>query len=405
MTVIERFLHFVSFHTTSDENSETCPSTMRQLALAQELVRQMQDMGISDAHVDAHGYVYGTVPANCDRPLPVYGLIAHMDTAPDAPGENIRARITDIYDGGDILLNKEKGIILSPAEYPQLRHSIGKHLIVTDGTTLLGADDKAGIAEILAAAELLLQSDRPHGTIRLAFTPDEEIGRGADLFDVAGFGADYAYTVDGGAIGEIEYENFNAAAVKITIHGKSIHPGSAKGKMVNASLVAMELHSLLPALDTPYYTDGYEGFYHLTDLRGETEQAELQYIIRDHDRTKFEGRKAVMQKVCAEIDRRYGIGTVELTIRDSYYNMKEKIEPCMFLIENAKAAMEQTGIIPRVVPIRGGTDGARLSFEGLPCPNLCTGGENFHGRFEYIPVEDMQAITQFLAALMWNAAE
>ncbi len=405
MTVIERFLHFVSFHTTSDENSETCPSTIRQLALAQELVRQMQDMGISDAHVDAHGYVYGTVPANCDRPLPVYGLIAHMDTAPDAPGENIRARITDIYDGGDILLNKEKGIILSPAEYPQLRHSIGKHLIVTDGTTLLGADDKAGIAEILAAAELLLQSDRPHGTIRLAFTPDEEIGRGADLFDVAGFGADYAYTVDGGAIGEIEYENFNAAAVKITIHGKSIHPGSAKGKMVNASLVAMELHSLLPALDTPYYTDGYEGFYHLTDLRGETEQAELQYIIRDHDRTKFEGRKAVMQKVCAEIDRRYGIGTVELTIRDSYYNMKEKIEPCMFLIENAKAAMEQTGIIPRVVPIRGGTDGARLSFEGLPCPNLCTGGENFHGRFEYIPVEDMQAITQFLAALMWNAAE
>ena len=405
MTVIERFLHFVSFHTTSDENSETCPSTMRQLALAQELVRQMQDMGISDAHVDAHGYVYGTVPANCDRPLPVYGLIAHMDTAPDAPGENIRARITDIYDGGDILLNKEKGIILSPAEYPQLRHSIGKHLIVTDGTTLLGADDKAGIAEILAAAELLLQSDRPHGTIRLAFTPDEEIGRGADLFDVAGFGADYAYTVDGGAIGEIEYENFNAAAVKITIHGKSIHPGSAKGKMVNASLVAMELHSLLPALDTPYYTDGYEGFYHLTDLRGETEQAELQYIIRDHDRTKFDGRKAVMQKVCAEIDRRYGIGTVELTIRDSYYNMKEKIEPCMFLIENAKAAMEQTGIIPRVVPIRGGTDGARLSFEGLPCPNLCTGGENFHGRFEYIPVEDMQATTQFLAALMWNAAE
>ena len=405
MTVIERFLRFVSFHTTSDENSETCPSTMRQLALAQELVRQMQDMGISDAHVDAHGYVYGTVPANCDRPLPVYGLIAHMDTAPDAPGENIRARITDIYDGGDILLNEEKGIILSPAEYPQLRHSIGKHLIVTDGTTLLGADDKAGIAEILAAAELLLQSDRPHGTIRLAFTPDEEIGRGADLFDVAGFGADYAYTVDGGAIGEIEYENFNAAAVKITIHGKSIHPGSAKGKMVNASLVAMELHSLLPALDTPYYTDGYEGFYHLTDLRGETEQAELQYIIRDHDRTKFEGRKAIMQKVCAEIDRRYGIGTVELTIRDSYYNMKEKIEPCMFLIENAKAAMEQTGIIPRVVPIRGGTDGARLSFEGLPCPNLCTGGENFHGRFEYIPVEDMQAITQFLAALMWNAAE
>ena len=405
MTVIDRFLKLVSYPTTSDENSETCPSTPRQLALAEGLVRQMQEMGIADAHVDADGYVYGTIPANCEKDIPVYGLIAHMDTAPDAPGENIRARVTGPYTGGDVVLNEEKHIVLSPEEYPQLKNAVGKRLIVTDGTTLLGADDKAGVAEILSAAELLLTSDRKHGTVKLAFTPDEEIGRGADRFDVAGFGADYAYTVDGGAIGELEYENFNAASAKIIIRGKSIHPGSAKGQMVNAALVAMELHGLLPALETPYYTDGYEGFYHLTGMQGETEQAELQYIIRDHDRAKFEARKAVMQKVCAEIDRRYGAGTVELTLRDSYYNMKEKIEPCMFLIENAKQAMEQLGIEPKVVPIRGGTDGARLSFEGLPCPNLCTGGENFHGRFEYIPAEDMERITQLLAVMLWNLAE
>ena len=405
MTVIDRFLKLVSYPTTSDERSQTCPSTPQQRVLAEELVRQMQELGIQDARVDAYGYVYGTIPANCEKDIPVYGLIAHMDTAPDAPGENIRARVTEAYDGGDVVLNEEKHIVLSPKEYPQLKNAIGKRLIVTDGTTLLGADDKAGVAEILSAAELLLTSDRKHGTVKLAFTPDEEIGCGADNFDVAGFGADYAYTVDGGAIGELEYENFNAASAKIVIRGKSIHPGSAKGQMVNAALVAMELHGLLPALETPYYTDGYEGFYHLTGMQGETEQAELQYIIRDHDRAKFEARKAVMQKVCAEIDRRYGAGTVELTLRDSYYNMKEKIEPCMFLIENAKRAMEQLGIEPKVVPIRGGTDGARLSFEGLPCPNLCTGGENFHGRFEYIPAEDMERITQLLAVMLWNLEE
>ena len=405
MTVIDRFLKLVSYPTTSDERSQTCPSTPQQLALAEELVRQMQELGIQDARVDAYGYVYGTIPANCEKDIPVYGLIAHMDTAPDAPGENIRARVTGPYTDGDVVLNEEKHIVLSPKEYPQMKHAIGKRLIVTDGTTLLGADDKAGVAEILSAAELLLTSDRKHGTVKLAFTPDEEIGCGADNFDVAGFGADYAYTVDGGAIGELEYENFNAASAKIVIRGKSIHPGSAKGQMVNAALVAMELHGLLPALETPYYTDGYEGFYHLTDLQGETEQAELQYIIRDHDRAKFEARKAVMQKVCDEINCRYGAGTAELTLRDSYYNMKEKIEPCLFLIENAKRAMEQLGIEPKVVPIRGGTDGARLSFEGLPCPNLCTGGENFHGRFEYIPAEDMERITQLLAVMLWNLAE
>ena len=405
MTVIERFLWLVSFPTTSDEESSSCPSTQGQRVLAEELARQMREIGIVDAHVDADGYVYGTVPANCEKELPVMGLIAHMDTSPDACGEKIHARITEVYDGGEVLLNAEKNIVLSPKEYPQLKNAVGKHLIVTDGTTLLGADDKAGVAEILSACELLLSSDRPHGKVRVGFTPDEEIGRGADRFDVPGFGADYAYTVDGGALGEIEYENFNAASAVIRITGRSIHPGSAKGKMVNAAHVAMELHGLLPALETPFYTEGYEGFFHLTSIRGETETAELRYIIRDHDREKFEARKAVMEKACAEINRRYGADTAALTLRDSYYNMKEKIEPCMFLIENAKKAMRGLGVEPVVVPIRGGTDGARLSFEGLPCPNLCTGGENFHGRFEYIPAEDMQTITQLLANMMWELAE
>ena len=405
MTVIDRFLKLVSYETTSDENSEACPSTPNQKVLGAELVRQMQELGIADAQMDEHGYVYGTIPANCEKELPVLGLIAHMDTSPDASGKDIKARITDVYSGGDIVLNEEKGIVLSPKDFPSLLRNTGKHLIVTDGTTLLGADDKAGVAEILSAAQLLLTSEKPHGTVKLAFTPDEEIGRGADRFDVKGFGADYAYTVDGGALGELEYENFNAASAKIEICGKSIHPGSAKGQMVNAALVAMELHGLLPALETPYYTENYEGFYHLVAMRGETEQAELQYIIRDHDRAKFEARKAVMEKACAEIDRRYGAGTAALTLRDSYYNMKEKIAPCMFLIENAKKAMESVGVTPKIVPIRGGTDGARLSFEGLPCPNLCTGGENFHGRFEYIPADDMETITNLLAQLMWQLAE
>ena len=346
MTVVERFLKLVSYPTTSDEASETCPSTARQLALAQELVRQMQDMGIADAHVDQAGYVYGTVPANCDKKIPVYGLIAHMDTSPDAPGENIRARITEPYDGGDIVLNEEKYIMLSPKEYPQLKNSVGKRLIVTDGTTLLGADDKAGVAEILSAAELLLTSDRKHGTVKLAFTPDEEIGRGADRFDVAGFGADYAYTVDGGAIGELEYENFNAASAKIIIRGKSIHPGSAKGQMVNAALVAMELHGLLPALETPYYTDGYEGFFHLTDMEGNVESAELKYIIRDHDAAGFDARLALLRRIADDINASLGDGTVTLTIREQYRNMAEKIQPHMHLIRNADRAARAVGAEP-----------------------------------------------------------
>ena len=397
-----RFLRYVTYYTTSDEFTGTSPSTERQKDLGRALMQELEALKLEDVHMDDCGNVLATLPASEGVDAPVIALIAHMDTAPDASGENVKPRLVR-YEGGELKLNDT--VSLTEALCPGLESHVGEELIVTDGTTLLGADDKAGVAEILSAAELLLTSDRKHGTVKLAFTPDEEIGRGADRFDVAGFGADYAYTVDGGAIGELEYENFNAASAKIVIRGKSIHPGSAKGQMVSAALVAMELHGLLPALETPYYTDGYEGFYHLTGMQGETEQAELHYIIRDHDRAKFEDRKAVMQKVCAEIDRRYGAGTVELTLRDSYYNMKEKIEPCMFLIENAKQAMEQLGIEPKVVPIRGGTDGARLSFEGLPCPNLCTGGENFHGRFEYIPAEDMERITQLLAVMLWNLAE
>ena len=399
MTVVERFLKLVSYPTTSDEASETCPSTARQLALAQELVRQMQDMGIADAHVDQDGYVYGTVPANCDKKIHVYGLIAHMDTSPDAPGENIRARITEPYDGGDVVLNEEKNIVLSPAEYPQLKNSVGKRLIVTDGTTLLGADDKAGVAEILSAAQLLLTSEKPHGTVKLAFTPDEEIGRGADRFDVAGFGADYAYTVDGGALGELEYENFNAASAKIEICGKSIHPGSAKGQMVNAALVAMELHGLLPALETPYYTEKYEGFYHLVAMRGETEQAELQYIIRDHDADRFEQKKVFLWSCVDLLKKKYGDGVLTLTLKDQYFNMRKMVEPHPQVIEKALEAMKQAGVKPLVRPIRGGTDGARLSFMGLPCPNLFTGGMNFHGKFEYCSLDTMRKARQVILNL------
>ena len=405
MTVIERFLKLVAYETTSDESTGTCPSTPGQKVLGAELVRQMQELGITDAHMDEHGYVYGTIPANCETKAPILGLIAHMDTSPDADGKDIKARITDVYDGGDIVLNEEKGILLSPKDFPSLSRNVGKHLIVTDGTTLLGADDKAGVAEILAAADVLLHSDVPHGVIRIGFTPDEEIGCGANLFDVKGFGAQYAYTVDGGTLGELEYENFNAASAKLVIHGRSVHPGSAKNKMISAMLVGMEFNAMLPADETPAHTEGYEGFFHLSDISGNVEQARLSYIIRDHDREKFERRKQLMQELAQKINETYGAGTAELTVRDSYYNMKEKLAGCMFLITHAEQAMQKTGITPIISPIRGGTDGARLSYEGLPCPNLCTGGENFHGRFEYIPVEDMESIVRMLVELCRSFTE
>lgn len=392
-TVTERFLKYVSFDTMSDEYSETCPSTDKQKHLGAALVEEMKEMGIADAFMDEHGYVYGTVPG--DPKLPTIGLIAHMDTSPDASGADIKAKIVE-YHGGDVCLNEELGIFLREADYPSLQNHHGKHLIVTDGTTLLGADDKAGIAEIMAAAEFLMSTRMNHATIKIGFTPDEEIGRGADLFNVKGFGADYAYTADGGPIGEIEYENFNAAGAMAVFHGLNIHPGSAKDKMVNSQYIAMEFQSLLPAAQKPEFTEGYEGFIHLTDMEGEVEKSTLRWIIRDHDMAKFQAKKAVMQSAADFINAKYGAGTVELTIKDSYFNMKKCIEPCMYVVERAKKAMAAVGMKPVEVPIRGGTDGARLSYEGLPCPNLCTGGENYHGRFEFIPVEDMELCVKML---------
>lgn len=396
-SVEKRLLRYVSYETTSDEFSEDCPSTANQKVLGAAIVEEMLSMGIADAHMDENGYVYGTVPG--DPTLPTIGLIAHMDTAPDASGADIKARIVE-YSGGDILLNEEKGIYLREAEYESLKKNHGKHLIVTDGTTLLGADDKAGVAEILTAAEILLAEGGKHATLKIGFTPDEEIGRGADKFDVKGFGADYAYTADGGTVGEIEYENFNAASVCVTFHGLNIHPGSAKDKMVNSQYIAMEYQSLLPAAQKPEYTEGYEGFIHLTDMRGEVENSQLRYIIRDHDMAKFQEKKRLMAAAADFLNDKYGAGTVEITLRDSYFNMREKIEPCMEIVDRAKNAMRLAGMEPKEVPVRGGTDGARLSYEGLPCPNLCTGGENYHGRFEYIPVEDMEQCVKMLVNIL-----
>ena len=401
-TVLERFLRYVAFDTKSDEFSETCPSTDKQKALGLSLVEEMKAMGIEDAHMDADGYVYGTVPG--DPAKPVIGLIAHMDTAPDMSGANVKARVVD-YPGGDIVLNQAENIVMGEADFPSLTRNMGKHLVVTDGTTLLGADDKAGIAEILTAAEILLASCEPHATLKIGFTPDEEIGRGADRFNVKDFGADFAYTADGGTMGELEYENFNAASAKVIFHGRNIHPGSAKHQMVNAQLIAMEFHSLLPVHQRPEITEGYEGFALLTDMLGTVEESQLRYIIRDHDMGKFLERKAIFEESARFLNRKYGPGTVELTLKDSYYNMKEKILPVMHIVDRARAAMEKVGITPKTVPVRGGTDGARLSYMGLPCPNLCTGGENFHGRYEYIPVEDMEACVRTLKRILTNAVK
>ena len=396
-TASERFLKYVAFDTKSDEFSETCPSTDKQKVFGAYLVEEMKELGIQDAYMDEHGYVYGSVPG--DPRLPTIGLIAHMDTSPDASGENIQAK-TVAYEGGDVCLNEEKDIWLRVKDYPGLANHVGKHLIVTDGTTLLGADDKAGIAEIMTAAEYFLTARISHAPLRIAFTPDEEIGRGADLFNVKDFGADYAYTADGGPVGEIEFENFNAASAKVEIAGRNIHPGSAKNKMINSQLIAMEFNGLLPSHQRPESTEGYEGFIHLTDMEGEVEKSTLRYIIRDHDMEKFQAKKAIMETAAAFINQKYGEGTVTLTIRDSYFNMRQMIEPCIYVVERAMKAMKNVGMNPIAVPIRGGTDGARLSYMGLPCPNLCTGGENYHGRFEYIPVEDMDLCTRMLVEIL-----
>ena len=404
MQPYERFLKYVAFPTMSDESSETVPSSEKQIVLSMALAAELMALGLEDVELDDKGYLYATLPANTDKKCPTIGLVAHVDTSDACADAPIAARIVE-YAGGDILLNEEKGIYMTVADYPNLLNYVGQHLIVTDGTTLLGADDKAGVAAIISAVERLTRSDAPHGTVKICFTPDEEIGRGADHFDVEKFGADYAYTVDGGPLGELEYENFNAASAVVSFAGVSIHPGSAKDKMKNAQLVAMQFNSLLPAEQIPACTEGYEGFFHLCDMKGDCEHAQLVYIIRDHDRALFEEKKQVMQAAADKINEIFGAGTCTLTMKDSYYNMKEIIDNHMYTVERAKAAMEQLGITPMVVPIRGGTDGARLSFMGLPCPNLCTGGENFHSRFEFLSIESLNGTVDIVERILYNAVE
>lgn len=400
--VVEKFLTYVKIDTQSDENSTACPTSAKQHDLAGLLVKELEEMGAQEITYDReHCYVYASVPATEGlEDKPVLGFIAHMDTSPAVTGENVKPAIVENYDGKDILLNADKNIVMKVSDFPELCEYTGKRLIVTDGTTLLGADDKAGVAEIMTMAEYLLSHrEIPHGKIRIGFTPDEEVGAGADYFDVELFGADYAYTVDGGRLGELEYENFNAAGAKVTFNGRSVHPGDAKNKMVNALLLAMEFQSMLPVFENPMYTEKYEGFYHLDLLSGSVEKAQAEYIIRDHDKDKFEQKKATFLKTGDYLNEKYGEDTVLIEMKDSYYNMREVIEQHMHLIENAKAAMEEAGVEPVVVPIRGGTDGARLSYMGLPCPNLCTGGHNFHGRFEYICIESMEKIVEILVKL------
>ena len=395
----ERFLRYAVIDTQSADDKEQMPSTEKQRVLGRMLAEELREMGVSEVREDENGYVYGMIPSNLEEgaAAPALGFISHMDTAPAFSGENVKPRIIENYDGEDICLNKEASIWLSVKEFPEMKRYKGQTLITTDGTTLLGADDKAGVAEIMTMASwFLAHPEEKHGKICIAFTPDEEVGRGADRFDVVGFGADVAYTVDGGAIGELEYENFNAASGRVRLHGASIHPGSAKGKMKNALLMGMEFQSLLPVFENPMYTEGYEGFFHLDRMEGNVEEAELEYIIRDHDRVKFERKKELFKAAGAFMNQTYGEGAAEVYVKDSYFNMKEKIEPYMYLIDEAKAAMEELDIAPVIVPIRGGTDGARLSYMGLPCPNICTGGHNFHGKYEYICAESMETITELL---------
>ena len=399
-TVVDKFLRYVSYETTSDENSTTHPSSLKELDLSRQLVKEMLQMGIADASLDENGYVMGTIPSNLDHDVPVLGFIAHVDTSPDASGRDIKPQFIRDYDGSDIPLPGVPGLALRVSDFPELLDYKGQTLITTDGTTLLGADDKAGIAEILTAAEYLLNHPEiKHGTIKIGFTPDEEIGCGVDFFDVERFGADYAYTIDGGALGELEYENFNAAGAKIRIQGCNIHPGSAKDKMLNAMLVGMELAGMLPVAQRPEYTADYEGFFHLTGFSGTVEEATMIYIIRDHDMPRFEQKKALLEEVVAFMNKKYG-GIVTLELRDQYYNMREKVEPHYHIIEKAVRAMEMAGVKPKIQPIRGGTDGARLSFMGLPCPNIFAGGHNFHGKLEFVPVESMEKAVEVIKNLV-----
>lgn len=391
MTLIERFLKYVSFDTQSNEESGVTPSTPGQMVFAKFLKEELESLGLEEVTLDENGYLFATLPANTDKAVPTIGFIAHMDTSPDMSGKEVKPRIVPDYDGKDITLCAEENIILSTAQFPELLDHKGEDLIVTDGKTLLGADDKAGIAEIVSAMVYLKEHPEiKHGKIRVGFNPDEEIGMGAHKFDVAQFGCEWAYTMDGGEVGELEFENFNAASAKITFKGRNVHPGSAKGKMINSMLVANRFISMLPVDETPEHTEGYEGFYHLIGLTGEVEQTTVSYIIRDHDRARFEARKQEMERLIGIINAEYGAGTATLELHDQYYNMREQIEPVMHIIDTAFAAMKAVGVEPRIKAIRGGTDGAQLSFKGLPCPNIFAGGLNFHGRYEFVPVQSME---------------
>ena len=391
MTIVERFLKYVSFDTQSAEDSETTPSTEKQWALARFLKEELEGIGLTEVEIDEHAYVYATLPANTDKPLPTVGFIAHMDTSPDCSGKDVKPRIVKDYDGGDIVLDEAAGIVTSPKKFPELLDHVGEDIIVTDGHTLLGADDKAGIAEIVQAmVYLIAHPEIKHGRIRVGFNPDEEIGLGAHRFNVEKFGCDFAYTMDGGELGELEFENFNAASAKVEVTGVSVHPGYAKNKMVNAARVATEYASLMPAAETPERTAEYEGFYHLLGMNGNVEKASLTYIIRDHSRARFEERKEYAAAVGELLNKKYGAGTVKVTLADQYYNMREKVEPVMHIIDTALDAMKDCGIQPRVRAIRGGTDGAQLSFKGLPCPNIFAGGLNFHGPHEFLPIPSLE---------------
>ena len=391
MALVERFLKYVSFDTQSSEETEVTPSTPGQMVFAKYLKEELESLGLEDITLDEHGYLFATLPANIDKPVPTIGFIAHMDTSPDMSGKDVSPRIVQNYDGSDIVLCAEENVVLSPSQFPELLDHKGEDLIVTNGKTLLGADDKAGIAEIVSAIVYLKEHPEiKHGKIRIGFNPDEEIGLGAHKFDVEKFGCDWAYTMDGGEIGELEFENFNAASAKITFKGRNVHPGYAKNKMINSIRVANRFCAMLPAHETPEHTEGYEGFYHLISFNGDVEQTTVAYIIRDHDRARFESRKKKIERFVSEINAEYGEGTATLELRDQYYNMREKIEPLMHIIDTAFAAMEAVGVKPNVKPIRGGTDGAQLSFKGLPCPNIFAGGLNFHGRYEFAPIQNME---------------
>jgi tripeptide aminopeptidase len=399
--VLDKFLRYVSLDTASDPNSDTQPSTQKQLALSMQLVKELHEMGVANARLDEHGYVMASLSSNIDRKVPAVGFIAHVDTSPDAPGANVRPQIIEDWDGKAILLNKEKKLFLDPSEFPEMLQYKGQNLITTDGTTLLGADDKAGVAAIMYAVEYIMHHPEfLHGDIKIGFTPDEEIGRGVDKFDVKAFGADYAYTLDGSQIGELEFENFNAAMAKIHIQGRNIHPGYAKNKMLNAILIGMELNALLPVFERPEYTQDYEGFFHLTNFTGTVEEASVQYIIRDHDMATFEQRKALITKCVQFINDKYGANLLTFELKDQYYNMRKEVEPHYHVIEKAIKAMEMASIAPIVKPIRGGTDGARLSFMGRPCPNIFAGGHNFHGKMEYLPMESMERAAEVILNLV-----